>query len=412
MKIIRGYKVELKINQKQRTLLRKHAGVARFAFNWGLARRIEEYKQTVAVVGSRRDPTTATGRYSNAIEQHKQLNALKKTEFPWMYEVSKCAPQEALRNLEKAFANFFRRYKNGDSKVGFPKFKSKKRGRGSFRLTGAICVASNKIRLPKIGWLRLKERDYIPTFGVKILSVTLSERADRWFLSVQVEKEIPVPTAAGEPIGVDLGVAKMATCSDGRVFLNHQALMRSEQKLKRLQRRISRQKKESRRREKTRKKISTLHFNIANQRSDAIHKATTALVAKTKPPVLRAKMIVIEDLNLTGLLKNRRMSKAIANVGMYEFRRQLEYKSIWYGSKLLVADRFYPSSKRCSHCGTIKEQLPLEERVFLCEKCSLLIDRDLNAARNLKYLARSLQERKNACGENVRLPMKIGSCSL
>ncbi|MFQ6039229.1 MAG: RNA-guided endonuclease InsQ/TnpB family protein [Candidatus Poribacteria bacterium] len=400
MKIVRGYKVELKINKKQRTLLRKHAGAARFAWNWGLARRIEEYK--------------TCGKSSNAIEQHRQLNALKKTEFPWMYEVSKCAPQEALRNLDYAFANFFRRVKkgitakakfpvssflNGSKKVGFPRFKSKKRGRGSFRLTGAIRVFHNRIKLPRIGFLRLAEQDYIPTCGVKILSATLSERADRWFVSVQVAQEISVSPATSDPIGVDLGVAKMATCSDGRVFENHRALLRSERKLKHLQRQLSRQKKESHSREKTRRKIAKLHFRIANQRSDAISKATSALVAKTKPPHQRPKTIVIEDLNVNGMLKNR---KAVANVGMYEFRRQLEYKCTWYGSKLLVASRFYPSSKRCSHCGTIKEELPLDVRVFRCNNCSLLLDRDLNAAINLKKLAGSSSESENACGESVR----------
>jgi putative transposase len=378
MKLVRGYKVELKINNKQRTLLRKHAGAARFAWNWGLARRIEEYKQQ--------------GKSSNAIEQHRELNALKQTDFKWMYEVSKCAPQEALRDLDRAFANFFRRVKNGEKKVGFPKFKSKKGGRRSFRLTGAIRVERDKIRLPRIGWLRLCQRDYIP--GVKILSATVSEGADRWFVSVQVEAEISVSPASGKPIGIDLGVKNMATCSDGRVFDNHKAIYRSERKLKRLQRQLSRRKKDSHNREKTRKKIGKLHFKIANQRCDAISKATSALVAKTKPPHQRPKTIVIEDLNVNGMLRNRRLSKAVANVGMHEFRRQLEYKCAWYGSKLLVANRFYPSSKRCSACGAIKEELPLDVRVFQCNNCSLLLDRDLNAAINLKKLAGSSSERK------------------
>jgi putative transposase len=323
----------------------------------------------------------------------------------WMYEVSKCAPQEALRDLDRAYANFFRRVKNGEKKVGFPKFKSKKRGRGSFRLTGAIRVESDKIRLPRIGWLRLRQGDYIPSRrGVKIFSATVSERADRWFVSVAVEVEISVSQASGNPIGIDLGVNNMATCSDGRVFDNHKAIYRSERKLKRLQRQLSRRKKDSHNREKSRKKIAKLHFKIANQRCDAISKATSALVAKNKTPDQRPKTIVIEDLNLTAMLRNRRLSKAVANVGMHEFRRQLEYKSTWYGSKLLVANRFYPSSKRCSACGTIKEELPLDVRIYRCEnqECLVVIDRDLNAARNLRQLAGSSSESEKACGENVR----------
>jgi len=157
---------------------------------------------------------------------------------------------------------------------------------------------------------------------------------------------------------------------------------------------------------KTRRKIAKLHFRIACQRLDSIHKATNALVAKTKPPELRAQTIVIEDLHVCGMLKNRRLSKAVANVGMHEFRRQLEYKCQWYGIEFKVADRFYPSSKRCSACGKVAEELPLVQRVYVCENrlCQNVMGRDLNAARNLKNLAGSSSERKNACGENVRPP--------
>lgn len=160
MEILRAYKTELEPNNVQRTALLKHAGAARFAWNWGLARRKQEYEET--------------GQSSNAIEQHRQLNALKKTDFSWLYEVSKAAPQEALRDLDKAYQNFFRRVKNGE-KPGFPKFKSRKNGIGSFRLTGTIYVTNTHIKLPRIGWLRLKEHGYIPTDGIHILSVTVSE---------------------------------------------------------------------------------------------------------------------------------------------------------------------------------------------------------------------------------------------
>ncbi len=221
MEIFRAYKAELDLNNKQCTVLLRHASVARFTWNWGLARRVQEYKET--------------GRSSNAIEQHRQLNALKKTKFPWMYDVSKCAAQEALRDLDKAYQNFFRRVKNGNGKPGFPKFKSKKRGTSSFRLNGAIHVEDDQVRLPRIGWLRLKERGYIPTEGVHVLSATVSEKVGRWFVSILCREEIEVSQETGEPIGVDLGIKAMAVTSNGEEFENPKALHKAQRKLTRLQ---------------------------------------------------------------------------------------------------------------------------------------------------------------------------------
>jgi putative transposase len=387
MKINRAYKTELDPNRAQLLSLKKHAGAARFAFNWGLARRIEEYKKT--------------GKSPNAIEQHKQLNALKETEFPWMYEVSKCAPQEALRNLDKAYANFFRRLKllkegklkgipERSSGVGFPKFKSKKKGLGSFRLTGAIHIEESKIQLPRMGKVSLKEKGYIPTDGVKINSATISERAGRWFVSLSVEQEIKieavaaVPLSLREPIGVDVGLNKMAVCSSGQIFENPKALRKNLRKLARVQRKMSRQKKESKRREITRLQIAKLHFHISNIRNDAIHKATSEIVAKSKPFSHRPSAIVIENLNVAGMLKNRRLSRAIADISFGEIRRQLKYKCLWNGIELIVADRFFASSKTCSACGAVKSELNLLEREYVCASCGIIIDRDLNAALNLR----------------------------
>jgi transposase len=230
MIILRAYKTELDLNNKQCTLCAKHAGTARFSYNWGLSRKISAYQ------AGQKTPT--------AIDLHRELNALKKTDFPWMYEVSKCAPQEALRNLDKAFDNFFRRVKEKKAykftgKVGFPKFKSKKLGKGSFRITGSISVKKDKIKLPRLGWLRLKEKGYIPTVGIKILSATVSEKARRWFVSVQVEQEIKdIEKATGAPIGVDLGIKSMAVCSSGTEFENPKALQKALQKLRRVQREL------------------------------------------------------------------------------------------------------------------------------------------------------------------------------
>ncbi len=371
MEIFRAYKTELDPNNVQRTAFLKHAGAARFVYNWGLARRIQEYEET--------------GRSSNAIEQHRQLNALKKTDYPWLYEVSKSAPQEALRDLDKAYQNFFRRVKNGE-KPGFPKFKSRKNGIGSFRLTGAIHVTETHIKLPRIGWVRLKEHGYIPTNGIHILSATVSESAGRWFVSVQCRQEIEVIQATGEPIGVDLGIKDLAVTSDGRRFGNPKPLKKAQAKLKRLQRKLSRQKKGSKNREKTQKKIAKTHRQIANIRRDTLHKVTSEIVAKTKPSNERPSVVVLEDLNVSGMLANHHLAQAISDVGFNEFRRQLEYKTRWYGSELLLADRFFPSSRLCHYCGHINSELKLSDRVWTC-RCGAILDRDYNAALNLKNLA-------------------------
>jgi len=369
-------------------------GVARWAFNWGLARRIEEYK--------------STGKSSNAIEQHRQLNTLKSSEYPWLYNYSKCIPQEALRDLDKAYQNFFRRVKNGNGAPGFPKFKSRKNGIGSFRLTGAIHITETHIKLPRIGWLRLQEHGYIPTERIHILSVTVSESAGDWFVSVQCRQEIEITQATGESVGVDLGIKELAIVSDGQRFENPKPLRKAQKKLKCLSRELSRRKKGGKNREKTRRRIAKAHQRIANIRGDTLHKATTTIVAKTKPDSERPGVVVIEDLNVSGMVKNHCLAQAIADVGFAEFRRQLEYKTAWYGSELMVADRFFPSSRLCRHCGCINSELKLSDREWTCD-CGAVLDRDLNAAINLKNLAvrrvpskQACVEQANACGEDIR----------
>lgn len=391
MEILRAYKTELDPNNVQRTALLQHAGAARFAWNWGLAKRKQEHEET--------------GKSSNAIEQHRQLNALKKTDFPWFYEVSKAAPQEALRDLDKAYQNFFRRVKAGE-KPGFPKFKSRKNGIGSFRLTGAIHVENDRIKLPCIGWLRLKEYGYIPTDGLHILSITVSESAERWFVSVQCKQEIKTTQAIGEPVGIDLGIKDLAVTSEGSRFENPKPLKKSQAKLKRLQRELSHRKKGGKNREKTRKKVAKAHQRIANIRRDALHKATSAIVAKTKPDSERPGVIVLEDLNVSGMLANHCLAQAISDVEFAEFKRQIEYKAKWFGSELMLADRFFPSSRLCHHCGCINTELKLSDRVWTCD-CGAVLDRDLNAALNLKDLAvpsvrREQAERRTPVESDVR----------
>jgi IS605 OrfB family transposase len=424
MQITRGYRAELDLNDQQITACKHHVGAARFAYNWGLSRKREVYKQT--------------GRSISAMELHRELNQLKQSELPWMYRVSKCAPQEALRDLDVAFKNFFRRVqlkKEGKwkGKLGYPKFKSKKKGLGSCCLTGAIHVTERAVQLPRLGRLRLKEAGYLPTSGVKILSATISEQAGHWFVSIQVIETVPDPVrAVGEPIGVDLGIKSLAVTSDDREpIANAKALRTHLKKLKRANRRLSRRKQGGKNRAKARKLLARQHYRIANIRRDALHQGTSslahaylwpseraALVArlaaslpepKTKAEIKkqrkqmkrllhqatqtnaprRPRVIVIEDLNVKGMLKNRNLSRAIGDVGMGEFRRQIEYKTVWNGETLLVADRFYPSTKRCSACGHVKAEMPLSLRVYECEiaACGKVFDRDKNGALNLAALA-------------------------
>jgi putative transposase len=386
---IRAFKTELDLNNKQKTACLRHAGAARFAYNWGVERK------KAAFANGEKTPT--------AIDLHRELNALKKSELAWMYEVSKCAPQEALRDLDKAFAHFFRRLRERQAgkKVnpGFPKFKTRKRGAGSFHLTGAIHVFECSIQLPRLGLLRLKERGYLPTAGVHILNATVSEKGGRWFVSLQVEMELPDPIPEAKPVvGVDLGINRMAQVSDGSYFENPRALKRNLTKLKRLHRMVSRRHKGSANRRKAVKQLSKAYSVVGNIRRNALHQATSSL-AKSKSA------IVLEDLHVSGMLKNHHLAQAIADVGMYEFKRQLLYKAEWYGCQVLLADRFFPSTKRCSACGEVKE-IGLRERQYDCPVCGLTMDRDLNAALNLEQLV--IKETTassagiDACGEHIR----------
>jgi putative transposase len=317
------------------------------------------------------------------------------------FEVSKCSPQESLRNLDEAYVRFFRRVEEKKAgkkvKVGFPKFKSKKNGLGGSRLTGAIHVFDDAVQLPRLGRLRLKERGYLPTRGAKVLSAAVSERAGRWYVSIPVEMEMPEPAARDKPVvGVDLGVRHLATLSDGVQFENPRALRNDIQRIKRLQRMVSRREKGGANRKRAVAQLARAHLRVANVRKDALHQVTS-LLAKTKSAV------VLEDLNVSGLLRNHHLAQAIADVGLHEFRRQLTYKGEWHGCKVFFADPFYPSTKRCSNCGNVKADTSLGERVYACDVCGFVIDRDLNAALNLERLVSTgSSPGSHACGEGVR----------
>lgn len=354
MLIQKAYKTEIDPNNKQRTLLMKHAGCARKAWNWALARVKDKSSKP------------------NAMQLHREINVEKQGEFAYMYEVSKCAMQESLRDLQAAFKNFF------DKRAGFPKFKTRNKGIGSFRLTGSIKVENNKIKLPRLGWLKLKECGYIPK-DQHILSVSISEKAGRWYVSVLVRDEVEPQENHEEVLGIDLGIKALATCSDGSQYDNPKALAQLEEKIKYCQRRLAKKKdKKSNRRKKLITKIAKLWRRVTNIRKDATHKASSEIV-KTKQP----QIIVMEDLNVSGMTKNHKLAKAICDVNMREFRRQIEYKATWAGVEVRYVDRFFPSSKMCSSCGNVKKDLKLSDRTYRCS-CGLELDRDLNASYNLR----------------------------
>lgn len=370
LSIQRAYKTELDPNRIQTEHFLKACGTARFAYNWALERKEAAFKKH--------------NLNRSVLSIKNELNRVKSKDFPWMYEVSKCVPEEALWDLDDAYKNFF------SKRAKRPSFKSRMDGIGSFRIEGSkVRVYADQVQLPKLGLVRLKERGYIPWEDVKVLSVTISERAGCWFISVNVEQNIEIPTNDGPVDGVDLGIKNLAVISDGTVIPNPQSLHRNERKLKRLQRSVSRKQRGSNNRCKAVQKLARVHFRTSNIRKDALNKATTMLT-KTKS------LIVIEDLAVANML-GCRLAKSLSDASLSEFRRQLEYKANWYGSKVVVADRYYPSTKRCSHCGSVKESMTLSERVYECQSCGFMADRDFNAALNLKAVAVGFTDTLNAC---------------
>lgn len=398
MKINRAYKVELDPNNRQRTAFLRAAGCARWAYNWGLRKKLDAYAARTAALAAGVLKAEAP-KVPSAIDLHKELNLLKKVPqveggVPWMYESSKSAPQEALRNLDKAFDGFFRRCKaKTKGPKGFPRFKSKKKGIGGFRL--AASATQTHAVLPRIGKVKLKERGYLPTKtspGVRVLGAAVSEQAGHWFVSLQVEQEAPEPPDRPRipVLGVDVGIKMLATCSDGTVFENPKALKAGTARLRLYQKSVSRKVKGSNNRRKAKAKVARQHYRISCIRKDAIHKASDSITKN-------ASVVVLEDLNVAGMMKNRCLAKAVADSSLSELHRQIRYKAAWRGVKVLTADRWFPSSKMCSSCGNVKKALTLSDREYFCESCGVIEDRDLNAAINLRNLA--VSSTVAACGE-------------
>ncbi|NJM60605.1 MAG: IS200/IS605 family element transposase accessory protein TnpB [Oscillatoriales cyanobacterium RU_3_3] len=353
-----GFKTELKLNNQQRTQLAKHCGVARHAWNWGLwlTKNILNHNQA--------NPDEKL-KFPTAIDLHKLLVALVKSENAWYYECSKSTPQQALMALREAWKRCF------NKTAGVPKFKKKGR-RDSFTLEGTVKIlGNNKIQVPKIGILKTYER--LPQVSIK--SCTISRQADRWFISFRFDVE-QKELGNASVVGVDLGIKALATISTGEVIFGAKSYKKYAAKLSRMQWLNRHKVIGSSNWKKAQIKIARLHKKIANIRKDTLHKLTT-LLAKNHG------VIVVEDLNVSGMMANHKLATSIADMSFFELRRQLTYKCELYGSKLVIASRWFPSSKTCSNCGTKKETLSLSERVFECSHCGLVIDRDLNAAINL-----------------------------
>ena len=351
--MILSHKIRIYPNKEQEVFLKKSCGVARFVYNWGLAEWQKQYKN---------------GEKPTRFKLDKSFNSIKKDEFPFVCEVSKCCSQIAFMNLGRAYKNFFER------RARFPRFK-KKGIHDSFGLDNLnFYIEGKHIKLAKMQPMKMAEE---LRFDGKIMSGTVSCVAGKWYISiaVDVQKDMTLPKT-GKYVGVDLGVKDIAITSDGYKFANPRWINKSEKKLKRLQRELARRQRASKRRERTRLRLARKHSQVSNQRMDWLHKITAYLVRNYD-------VISLEDLNVRGMVKNHNLAKAITNASFGEFNRQIEYKAQMYGKQIYRVDRFFPSSKTCSNCGCVQDEMPLRVREWTCHDCGAHHDRDINAATNL-----------------------------
>ena len=391
----KAVKVRLDPTPRQERMLASHAGAARFAYNAGLA-HVKE------AIDAGEKPDWSFYSLVNWWNANKNSLTVGADGATWWQENSKESYCRALESLSKGLSNWSksRRGDRKGRKVGFPKFKAKGRATPKFAYgTGCFGLVKDDpkaLKLPRIGRVHCMENVAARVGDAKVKRMTVSRRAGRWYAALTVERDdTPAkrPTKGGA-VGVDLGVKNLATLSDGTVVENPRPLKKSERKLKRAQQALSRKVKGSNRREKAGAKVARLHAHVANQRLDAMHKLTTWLTETHSD-------ISIEDLHVAGMVKNRHLAKSISDASFGEFRRQLEYKATRTGARLHVVNRWYRSSKTRSGCGSVKAKLSLNERTYRCESCGLVLDRDLNAAINIK-VAGSAPETLNAHGETVR----------
>lgn len=361
--MIRAHKIRLNPTSEQEAYLRQACGVSRFTFNWGLAEWKRQYE---------------AGEKPSAMGLKKQFNAIKRERFPFVMDVLRDASNDGFEKLGKAFSNFFASVtgKRNGARIGYPRFKSKKRSRSSFAMANdKFKVDGHSLTVPRLGLVNMAEP---LRFSGKIKSGVVSCVAGKWYVSIAVEVEQPAPVEFDrESVGVDLGLKTLATLSDGVEFEN-QKLLRSElTRLKALNRGLSRKQRGSARWWKQKQKIAAFHQRIANRRADAIHKMTTAIS-------LTYRIVGMEDLNVSGMVRNRRLALSLADVALGEVTRQMQYKKEWFGGVLQKVGRFYASSKTCSDCGHVNKDLTLSDRQWTCGGCGTIHDRDWNAAKNIE----------------------------
>lgn len=374
--MILSLKIKLYPTKEQEQLMWQSSGVSRYIYNWGLALKKQKYEEENINL--------------SISDLRKELTQFKKTSgFSWLNTPSADGGREALRDLGDAYKKFFK--KQG----GYPKFKKKGKCETSFyHDPRKLKVNDDYIYLEKIGLVKMSDEGRLPKGDykkdkIKVTNPRIKHNGRYWILTLGIEVEDESAELTNVSLGIDVGVKDLAVCSDGQVFKNinkSRTIKKLEKRLKRLQRQVSRKyemNKQGNKFVKTKNiiklehQIKLIHLRLSNIRNNHLHQATNKIV-KTKPS-----RIVIEDLNVSGMMKNRHLSKAIQQQKLYEFRRQWEYKTKKYGIELVLADRWYPSSKTCSGCGAIKSDLKLKDRVFKCDCCGLEIDRDLNASINL-----------------------------
>ncbi len=413
-KVVQAYRFALDPSVAQECALRSHCGAQRFAFNWGLARVRANLAQRDAEASYGLAGDLTPWLSWSAYSLRKAWNGVKDVVASWWGENSKEAYSSGLANLATALTNWHgsRTGTRKGRRLGFPRFRGRRAALSCRFTTGAfglVDVDRRHVRLPRIGVVRTHESTrklarHVERGTARIRSATVSLRSGRWFVSFSVEitRDDPAPARPDGVVGVDLGVKSPAVLSTGEVVPNPKHLDVALRELRRPQRQAARrcgpdrrtQRKPSNRWRQTQARIVKLHRRVVSARRDGLHKLTTRLVRTFGT-------IVVEDLNVAGMLANRRLARHVAGVGMGELRRQIEYKATWSGVRVHVADRWFPSSKTCSACHAVKAKLRLSDRTYHCDKCGLVLDRDLNAARNLATL---VETSSPSCGATKNEP--------
>ncbi len=358
--MIKAHKTRLHPTSEQANYFARAAGTARFVFNWARAEWQRQYE---------------AGGKPNAKALKKQFNAIRREQFPWTYEVTKCAVEGAFMDVAAAFKNFFEGRRTG-RKTGYPTFKSKKRSRQSFYLANdKFTMGDHWIDVPKLGRVNMAEK---VRFSGKILSARISKTADWWFVSITVEMPAVVPENPHPPVGIDVGLNRLATLSDGRRYENQRPLRHLLKKLRRLNKELARRTKGGKNWQKTRSKLGRLHYRIACLRADLLHKLTTD-VSKTSG------LVAVEDLHVKGLIQNRCLSRSFSDAALGKLLELLASKVPRAGGRLIKVARFYPSSQVCHQCGSRRADLTLDERIYVCQNpaCGYVGDRDENASHNI-----------------------------